>query len=107
MLFNREKSWEGNKNISVQNSMDRSGLTGKFRKNWSNFKSGALFPVRPVWILVEWIGPTHYDVIVYARYVSACVASFSVPRASIPAADQKDRSAGNENGVACASDFSG
>ena len=27
----------------------------KFRKNWSTFWGGPLFPVGPVWILVEWI----------------------------------------------------
>ena len=29
----------------------------KFRKNWSTFWGGPLFPVGPVWILVEWIAP--------------------------------------------------
>ena len=31
--------------------------TEKFRKNWSTFWGGPLFPVEPVWILVEWIAP--------------------------------------------------
>ena len=39
--------------ISVQNSMDRFGLTGKFRKNCFTFWGGPLFAVGPVWILVE------------------------------------------------------
>ena len=43
--------------ISVQNSMDRFGPTGKFRKNGSTFWGGPLFPVGPVGILVEWIAP--------------------------------------------------
>ena len=29
----------------------------KFRKNWSTFWGGPLFPVGRVWILVEWIAP--------------------------------------------------
>ena len=29
----------------------------KFRKNWSTFWGGPLFPVGPVWILVQWIAP--------------------------------------------------
>ena len=32
----------------------------KFRKNWSTFWGGPLFPVGPVWILVEWIAPLSY-----------------------------------------------
>ena len=29
----------------------------KFRKHWSTFWGGPLFPVGPVWILIEWIAP--------------------------------------------------
>ena len=43
--------------ISVQNSMDRFGPTGKVSKNGSTFWGGPLFPVGPVGILVEWIAP--------------------------------------------------
>ena len=43
--------------ISVKNSMDRFGPTGKFRKNGSTILGGPLFPVGPVGILVEWIAP--------------------------------------------------
>ena len=44
--------------ISVQNSMDRFGPTGKVsKKNGSTFWGGPLFPVGPVEILVEWIAP--------------------------------------------------
>ena len=32
----------------------------KFWKNWSTFWGGPLFPVGPVWILVEWITPFVY-----------------------------------------------
>ena len=32
----------------------------KFRKNWSTFWGGPLFPVGPVWILVKWITPKKY-----------------------------------------------
>ena len=35
----------------------------KFRKNWSTFWGGPLFPVGPVRILVEWIAPT--DTVVF------------------------------------------
>ena len=38
--------------------MDRFGPTGKVSKNWSTFWGGPLFPVGPVWILVEWIAPS-------------------------------------------------
>ena len=44
--------------ISVQNSMDRFGPSGKVLKKtgpWSTFLGGPLFPVTPVRILVEWI----------------------------------------------------
>ena len=43
--------------ISVQNSMDRFGPTGKVSKNGSTFWGGPLFPVGPVRIFVEWIAP--------------------------------------------------
>ena len=43
--------------ISVQNSTDWFGPTGKVLKKWSTFLGGPLFPVGPVWILVEWITP--------------------------------------------------
>ena len=43
--------------ISVQNSTDWFGPTGKVLKKWSTFWGGPLFPVGPVWILVEWITP--------------------------------------------------
>ena len=43
--------------ISVQNSTDWFGPTGKILKKWSTFWGGPLFPVGPVWILVEWITP--------------------------------------------------
>ena len=29
----------------------------KFRKSWSTFRGGPLFPVGPLWILVEWMAP--------------------------------------------------
>ena len=46
--------------ISVQNSMDRFGPTGKVSKKrvHLNFWGGPLFPVGPVGILVEWIAPS-------------------------------------------------
>ena len=43
--------------ISVQNSMDRFGPTGKVSKKRVHLWGGPLFPVGPVGILVEWIAP--------------------------------------------------
>ena len=41
----------------------------KFRKYWTTFWGGPLFPVGPVWILVEWIAP---------HILISCSISFSV-----------------------------
>ena len=41
----------------------------KFRKNWSTFWGGPLFPVGPVGILVEWIAPSTYE-------ISVCSSQF-------------------------------
>ena len=47
------------RNISVQNSMDRFGPTGKVSKKGATFLGGPIFPVGPVGILVEWIAPQY------------------------------------------------
>ena len=48
----------------------------KFRKNWSTFWGGPLFPVGPVWILVEWIAPH----ILISRSISFSVWEVHVSR---------------------------
>jgi len=52
----------------------------KFKKNWASFWGGSLFPVGPVWILVEWIAPkTSLSLITYYVFLewSTCKLSFS------------------------------
>ena len=55
-------SWASSFNQNFRKFRSKRQLIGsvqpeKFRKNWSNFWGGPLFPVGPVGSLVEWIAP--------------------------------------------------
>ena len=64
-LFQSETNWNPGRDPFNQNFRKFRSKTqwigsvqpGKFRKNRSTFWGGPLFPVGPVWILVEWIAP--------------------------------------------------